>query len=92
MQVEATLVRRTLGQDKPSFRSEVLAWVRLFDGKYIDRTLIGIFIMFFQRKHTASHLVRTLINRVQNGVVLMRYSTMVPPWSGVWVCKETRLL
>ena len=55
MRVEATLVRRTLGQDKPSLRSEALAWARLFDRKYIDRTLIGIFIMVFQRKHTASH-------------------------------------
>lgn len=80
MRVEATLVRRTLGQDKPSLRSEALAWARLFDRKYIDRTLIGIFIMVFQRKHTASHFARTLINRVQNGVVSMRYSTMVPPW------------
>ena len=83
MQVEATLVRRTLGQDKLSLRSEVLAWARLFDRKYIDRTLIGIFIMFFQRKHTAHHSVHTLIDRVQNGVASMRYSTMVQPWSRV---------
>ena len=31
-------------------REEISKWRRLLDAKYIDRTLIGVFIMFFQRE------------------------------------------
>jgi len=30
-------------------RNEALAWARLFDRRYIDRTLVGIMVMFFQQ-------------------------------------------
>jgi hypothetical protein len=50
MRVETALIQRTIGIDKHSVRSEATAWARLFDRKYIDRTLIGILMMFFQRK------------------------------------------
>lgn len=49
MQVETTLIQQTLGRDKNDLRSEALAWARLFHRKFIDRSLIGILMMFFQR-------------------------------------------
>lgn len=59
MKVETTLTQRTLhgGENegvepnKPGgFRDEIRAWRRLFESKYRDRTMIGVFIMVFQRK------------------------------------------
>jgi len=50
MRVETALTQQTIGIDKHNVRSEAIAWARLFDRKYIDRTLIGILMMFFQRK------------------------------------------
>lgn len=51
MRVETTLINRTVSAEgKYSLRSEALAWARLFDRRYIDRTLIGIVMMFFQRE------------------------------------------
>jgi hypothetical protein len=50
MRVETALTQQTIGIDKHNLRSEATAWARLFDRKYIDRTLIGILMMFFQRK------------------------------------------
>ena len=50
MRVETALIQQTIGIDKHNVRSEATAWARLFDRKYIDRTLIGILMMFFQRK------------------------------------------
>jgi len=49
MRVETTLIQRTVGTGKHDIRSEAIAWARLFQRKYIDRTLIGIFMMFFQQ-------------------------------------------
>ncbi|THH16105.1 hypothetical protein EW146_g4483 [Bondarzewia mesenterica] len=50
MQVEADLIQQTTGtDDKNRLRNEALAWARLFDHKYIDRTLVGVLIMFFQQ-------------------------------------------
>lgn len=50
MQVEANLIHRMTGaDDKNSFRNEARAWAKLFDRRYLDRTLIGIMIMFFQQ-------------------------------------------
>ncbi|KIM71935.1 hypothetical protein PILCRDRAFT_830062 [Piloderma croceum F 1598] len=49
MRVETALIQQTIGIDKHSVRSEATAWARLFDRKYIDRTLIGILMMFFQQ-------------------------------------------
>ncbi|KII95512.1 hypothetical protein PLICRDRAFT_34394 [Plicaturopsis crispa FD-325 SS-3] len=50
MRVETTLINRTVSAEgKYSLRSEALAWARLFDRRYIDRTLIGIVMMFFQQ-------------------------------------------
>lgn len=59
MKVETALTQRTLhgGENegvepnKPGgFRDEIRAWRRLFESKYRDRTMIGVFIMVFQRK------------------------------------------
>lgn len=58
MRVEATLIQRTIGYEKNDLRSEAKAWARLFDRKFIDRTLIGVFIMFFQRTFVAHTLAR----------------------------------
>jgi hypothetical protein len=59
MKVETALTQRTLnGTESPQlepynaggFRAEIRAWRRLFESKYRDRTMIGVFIMVFQRK------------------------------------------
>lgn len=56
MQINIVLVQR--GTDAKDGHG---AWTRLFGRKYIRRTLIGVMIMFFQRKShpcdSAQHLV-----------------------------------
>lgn len=51
MQVEAYLISRSsLGAThKNPLVAELESWKRLFSHKYVDRTMIGIMIMFFQR-------------------------------------------
>ncbi|KAI9463251.1 hypothetical protein BJY52DRAFT_1254089 [Lactarius psammicola] len=50
MEAEAVMLRRSTPIDDGRFmRSEALAWARLFDRRYIDRTLVGIMVMFFQQ-------------------------------------------
>ncbi|KAH9064027.1 general substrate transporter [Lactarius vividus] len=52
MEMEAEVVmlqRSTPINDGRFMRNEALAWARLFDRRYIDRTLIGIMVMFFQQ-------------------------------------------
>lgn len=53
MEVEKTLIQRTMGAEtkvnSQTMREEALAWAQLFDKKFIDRTWIGILMMFFQR-------------------------------------------
>ena len=51
MQVEVALIRQTtmLAEDKGLHR-EARAWFLLFDHRYINRTLVGILMMFFQRE------------------------------------------
>lgn len=52
MRAEALLVEKTFGHGtkEGTFAAEARAWRQLFSGKYINRTLIGILMMFFQRK------------------------------------------
>ena len=52
MRAEALLVEKTFGYGtkEGTFAAEARAWRQLFSGKYINRTLIGILMMFFQRK------------------------------------------
>ncbi|KAI0058648.1 general substrate transporter [Artomyces pyxidatus] len=50
MEVEVTLLRKVTESDgKNVWRNEALAWARLFDPRYIDRTWVGVLIMFFQQ-------------------------------------------
>lgn len=50
MEAEAIMLQRsTPNSDGRFMRDEALAWARLFDHRYIDRTLIGIMVMFFQQ-------------------------------------------
>ena len=51
MEAEATMLQKTspTGRSRP-LRDEALAWARLFDHRYIDRTLVGVAVMFFQRE------------------------------------------
>jgi hypothetical protein len=51
MRVETELVRKSLQADarKGFMYSEARAWARLFERKYIDRTLVGVLMMVFQR-------------------------------------------
>jgi len=50
MEVEAIMLERAnpAGRGRP-LRREALAWARLFDHRYIDRTLVGVMVMFFQQ-------------------------------------------
>lgn len=51
MEVEALMLQKTSPVDKSRpLRNEALAWARLFDHRYIDRTLVGVVVMFFQRE------------------------------------------
>jgi hypothetical protein len=80
MRVETALIERTVGNDKRDIRSEAIAWARLFHRKYIDRTLIGIFMMFFQRRFPVLFLYTNLHLSAywQNGVGSMHCFTMAP--------------
>ncbi len=51
MEAEAIMLQKTnpIGRSQP-LRDEALAWARLFDHRYIDRTLVGVVVMFFQRE------------------------------------------
>jgi len=51
MEAEAIMLERAkpVGRSGP-LRREALAWARLFDYRYIDRTLVGVMVMFFQRE------------------------------------------
>jgi Sugar (and other) transporter len=51
METEALMLQKTnpIGRSRP-LRGEALAWARLFDHRYIDRTLVGVIVMFFQRE------------------------------------------
>jgi hypothetical protein len=51
MEAEAIMLQRS-GPicEGPPLRKEALAWARLFDNRYIDRTLVGVMVMFFQRE------------------------------------------
>ena len=51
MEVEALMLQKTSPTDKSwPLRNEALAWARLFDHRYVDRTLVGVMVMFFQRE------------------------------------------
>ncbi|EGO26116.1 hypothetical protein SERLADRAFT_447384 [Serpula lacrymans var. lacrymans S7.9] len=50
MQVDVALLQKmNISQDKDGVHNGALAWGRLFDRKYINRTLIGVMMMFFQQ-------------------------------------------
>ncbi|KIJ66107.1 hypothetical protein HYDPIDRAFT_110267 [Hydnomerulius pinastri MD-312] len=50
MRVNTALVRQATGnKDQNEYQGGIRAWTRLFHRKYLDRTLIGIMIMFFQQ-------------------------------------------
>lgn len=51
MEAEAAMLQKTspIGGSRP-LRDEALAWARLFDRRYIDRTLVGVVVMCFQRE------------------------------------------
>lgn len=36
-------------------RAEAVSWARLFEPKYIRRTLVGVFVMFWQRENRKPH-------------------------------------
>ena len=61
------------GEDHLKSRStwitaEVRSWMRLFSGKYIDRTWIGILIMVFQREHRVTFLLSNSFPCCRSGV------------------------
>jgi hypothetical protein len=51
MEAEAIMLQSAnpIGTSRP-LRNEALAWARLFDRRYVDRTLVGVMVMFFQRE------------------------------------------
>ncbi|KAH9987283.1 hypothetical protein BJV74DRAFT_842210 [Russula compacta] len=50
MEAEAIMLQRSspIARGRP-LHNEALAWARLFDHRYIDRTLVGVMVMFFQQ-------------------------------------------
>lgn len=54
MRVEATLIQQRTGNvdANHNIRTEARAWALLFSREYIDRTLIGVLMMVFQRAST----------------------------------------
>ena len=53
MRTEALLIEQTVGRNAAKdagISREAQAWSRLFSKKYIKRTLIGVTMMFFQRR------------------------------------------
>lgn len=49
-----------VGSSRP-LRDEALAWARLFDRRYIDRTLVGVVVMFFQREGRGTFIFSRLL-------------------------------
>ena len=74
MEAEAMMLQKTspIGRSQP-LRDEALAWARLFDHRYIDRTLVGIVVMFFQREYRGMFTFARLLSAtaLQNGVASM---------------------
>ena len=62
MRTEALLIEQTVGRNTvkdAGIVGEAHAWSRLFTKKYIKRTLIGVTMMFFQRRsfRSTNHMV-----------------------------------
>ena len=74
MEAEATMLQKTnpIGRNRP-LRDEALSWARLFDRRYIDRTLVGVVVMFFQRELRRTFTLARLLSATasQNGVASM---------------------
>lgn len=74
MEAEAIMLQKTspIGSNRP-LRDEALAWARLFDHRYIDRTLVGVVVMFFQREFSRNICLARLLGAtvLQNGVASM---------------------
>lgn len=52
MQVEAELINRAASSTKTestTLAAEMRTWIHLFAPKYVDRVMVGIMVMFFQR-------------------------------------------
>ncbi|KAI0321771.1 hypothetical protein OF83DRAFT_1080726 [Amylostereum chailletii] len=49
MRVEVALLQQTTPKGGSTLHKEAKAWARLFSRRYIDRTMIGIMVMFFQQ-------------------------------------------
>ena len=50
MRVEVALIEHSLEPfNSSNLDTDLRSWKRLFEEKYRERTLIGVFIMFFQR-------------------------------------------
>jgi hypothetical protein len=66
MRVEVALIQQTLERqdaaDPSNLKVDLQSWKRLFEEKYRDRTLIGVFIMFFQRAEFSFKLVNLNLN------------------------------
>lgn len=54
MQTEAALIAQAVSSSENTkddiVSAEVHSWARLFSGKYLARTLLGVTMMFFQRQ------------------------------------------
>lgn len=75
MRTEVSLIERTTGSsvNGSGIASELRAWGLLFSKKYTRRTMIGVLMMFFQRKFIFPNSHFSLI-----------YSTTYDPeWSGI---------
>ncbi len=59
MRTESIMIEQTIGASakEVGLRAEARAWARLFSKKYMNRTLIGVMMMFFQRELPNNTLV-----------------------------------
>ncbi len=57
MRTEVLLIEKTTRSSvrDVGLAAELKAWSMLFTSKYINRTMIGVLMMFFQRKRSTPH-------------------------------------
>ena len=77
MLVEAEFITRTEGNigGNSAFTVEINGWRRLFSKQYVDRTFVGILMMFFQRTFSIRFSLRF--------PSIHQYLFLITEWSGI---------
>ena len=92
MRAEVLLIEQSFGitGKDGNIREEVRAWGHLFSKKYYNRTLIGIMMMFFQRKCPFVELLAYAHQTLQNGAGSTRCYTTAQLSCALSDCKATQ--